>query len=63
METWRKILIAVVLVLSIFAIWLTWGSIFSIIMTMGILLGGCALLLQKFVFCDRDNDYWGDQNG
>jgi len=64
MAAWQKIALAIVLVLMVVSILVTWGSIFSIVMTLGLLYAGGVLLYQKFILNGReDNDYWGDQNG
>lgn len=63
METWRKIALAVVVALMILGILLTWGSIFSIVMAMGLFSAAAVLMIRKFILDDRENDFYGDQNG
>lgn len=62
MNTWQKIALAVLVGLMILGILLTWGSIFSIVMAMGLFSAAAMLLIRKFLD-DRDNDFYGDQNG
>ena len=62
MAQWRKIALAVVAGLMVLSILLTWGSIFSIVMAMGLFSAAAMLLIRKFLD-DRDNDFYGDQNG
>ena len=57
----RKTLLTVLLVAVVLVIVLTWGSIASAALTLGLLLSGIFLLLRKSVI-DRDNDdYWMEE--
>lgn len=63
METWRKIALAVVVGLMILGILLTWGSMFSIVMAFGLFSAAALLMIRRFLLDDRENDFYGDQNG
>ena len=62
MADWRKIALAVLVGLMILGILLTWGSLFSIVLAIGLFSAAAMLLIRKFLD-DRDNDFYGDQNG
>ena len=58
MGSTQKKLLTVVLIVVIAVIILTWGSIGSAALTLGLLLAGIFLLLRKSII-DRDaEDYW-----
>lgn len=63
MQTWRKIALAVVVGLMILGILLTWGSLFSIVLAMGLFSAAAILMFRKFLPDDREGDFHGDQNG
>ncbi len=63
METWRKLLLLLLAAGALLGIWLSWGSIGSVILTFALGVGICALLIQKFLINNEDNDFWEDQNG
>lgn len=63
METWRKIALAVIMAAMILMILFTWGSIFSIVMAMGLFSAAAVLLFRKYLPDDRESDFYGDQNG
>ena len=63
MQTWRKIALAVVVALMVLGILLTWGSIFSVVMAFGLFSAAAILMIRKFILDDRENDFYGDQNG
>lgn len=63
MDNWRKIALTILAALMILGILLTWGSIFSIVMALGLFSAAAMLLIRKHILNDRDNDWYGDQNG
>ena len=61
MGSTQKTLLTIVLVAVIALIILTWGSIGSAALTLGLLLAGIFLLLRKSII-DRDaDDYWMEE--
>lgn len=63
MVNWRKIALIVLAGLMILGILLTWGSLFSVVMALGLFSAATLLLIRKFVPDDRENDFRTDQNG
>ena len=63
MPLWRRILLICLVTVMVLGIVLTWGSIFSIVMTLGLLYTIGILAYQKYILDDEDRDQWGEQNG
>lgn len=63
MENLRKIALAVVMAAMILGVLLTWGSLFSIVLAMGLFSAAAVLLFRKYLPDDRESDFYGDQNG
>lgn len=63
MPLWRRILLICLVTVMVLGIVLTWGSIFSIVMTLGLLYTMGILAYQKYILDDEDRDQWGEQNG
>lgn len=62
MSKWQIIgLIAVVLVMVVLIV-LFWGSLFSIVLTMGLLLIPSVYLFNRFLNTDRTSDFIDDDN-
>ena len=61
MSTPRKIALAVLVIAMVLSIWIFWGSIFSILMAMCLMLLIPALLMQRFLNRDDEDDYWGSE--
>lgn len=61
MSTPRKIALAVLVIAMVLSIWIFWGSIFSILMAMCLMLLIPALLMQRFLNRDGEDDYWGSE--
>ena len=61
MSTPRKIALAVLVIAMVLSIWIFWGSIFSILMAMCLMLLIPALLMQRFLNRDGEGDYWGSE--
>jgi len=53
----RTILLILVAVILLTVMILTWGSVGSIVMGMGLVLMGASLLYRRFLI-DRDEDYF-----
>ena len=63
MPLWRRILLICLVTVMVLGIVLTWGSIFSVVMTLGLLYTMGILAYQKYILDDEDRDQWGEQNG
>ncbi len=63
MPLWRKLLLGCLVIAMAAGILLTWGSIFSILMALGLLYTAGILLYQKYILDDGSRDDWGEQNG
>ena len=61
MSTGRKIALAVLVIAMVLSIWIFWGSVFSILMAFGLILMVPALLMQRFLNRDDEDDYWGSE--
>ena len=61
MSTGRKIALAVLVIAMVLSIWIFWGSVFSILMAFGLILMVPALLMQRFLNRDGEDDYWGSE--
>ena len=57
MSTARKILLAVLVLAMLLAIWIFWGSIFSVLMTFCLIMLIPALLYQKYLNSADWDDY------
>ena len=63
MPLWRKILLVCVVAAMALGIALTWGSIFSIVMALGLLYTLGILAYQRYILDDENRDNWGEENG
>ena len=63
MPLWRKLLLVCAVIAMIAGVVLTWGSIFSIVMALGLLYTVGILAYQRFLLDDEDRDNWGEENG
>jgi len=63
MPLWRKLLLVCAVIAMIAGVVLTWGSIFSIVMALGLLYTLGILAYQRFLLDDEDRDNWGEENG
>ena len=63
MPLWRKLLLVCAVIAMIAGVVLTWDSIFSIVMALGLLYTVCILAYQRFLLDDEDRDNWGEENG
>lgn len=59
MSTPRKIALAALVIAMALSIWIFWGSIFSILVAMCLILLIPALLMRKYL--DRHDDYYSDE--
>ena len=53
--------LAVLVIAMVLSIWIFWGSVFSILMAFGLILMVPALLMQRFLNRDSEDDYWGSE--
>lgn len=60
MEKFKKLLLGLFLLGTLAVIVLTWGSIGSIVMTMGLLLSLGFLALRRFMDTHDPSDLWQD---
>lgn len=61
MSTGGKIALTVLVLAMVLSIWIFWGSVFSILMAFGLILMVPALLMQRFLNRDDEDDYWGSE--
>lgn len=60
MSTWKKIVLALVILASIVLIVVFWGSIFSICMIMGLVSAPGVYLYNRFLNTDEKSDFTED---
>ena len=63
MGTWQKIAIVLLELVLGFVAGFTWGSIGSIVCTLGMIMIPCVFLWQKYLSSDRNSDFFEDDNG
>ena len=63
MSKWQIILLIVSVLVIIALIWAFWGTLFSLILTMGLIMIPSGMLLNRFVYSDRSSDFFEDDNG
>ena len=62
MSILQKILLVLFVLAMIVLIIVTWGSIASIIFTMGLIMIGPIYLFNRFINSDKTSDFTGDEN-
>ncbi len=63
MEKWRIVILALLALVLVGVAVFTWGSIGSAVMLFCLGAEIVALLFQRFVARDRENDFWEDSYG
>ena len=63
MKLWQCICLVLIILVMIGLIALFWGSMFSIILTMGLIMIPSIYLFNRFLNTDRTSDFIDDDNG
>ena len=62
MRVWQKVLLSVLILALIILIIVTWGSVASIIFTLGLIGIGPVYLFNRFINTDETSDFIDDEN-